>query len=286
MQGRLAVRSDTMELRDGRVLSWADLGADSSTNVLVHQHGTGSSRVELAMYDQAFADLGLRVIAPERPGYGYSTGGEHPRIISEWPNDVACLLRRLNVDRFAVSGYSGGGPHALGIAASSELGSSVSWVLLRASLAPSQPPRNAYDGEIRERAHRISWEEFLRWFDPSQDPPDFAPADVEAFSDPVYGEAAMSALAEGARQGHLGVVGDLWAFVGAWGFDVSKVGQWVDVWHGDADTRVPVSHAQVLGALLPNARVRILVGEGHYSVGRSVPDQVALLTSDGGPLAI
>lgn len=89
----------------------------------------------------------------------------------------------------------------------------------------------------------------------------------------------MSTLAEGTRQGRLGVAGDHWAFAGAWGFDVNEVEQPVDVWHGDADSRVPVSHAHAFGELLPHARVRILEGEGHHSIGRSVPDQVRLLAT-------
>jgi pimeloyl-ACP methyl ester carboxylesterase len=152
--------------------------------------------------------------------------------------------------------------------------------LLRASLAPGQPPRYAYDEEIRKRAHRISWEEFVRWFE-RLGPPTLAPADIESFSDQAYADAATSTLAEGARQGTLGDVGDHWAFAGSWGFDLAKVEQPVDVWHGDADQSVPVAHAHVLGNLLPNARIRILADDGHLSIGRSVPDQVALLLDDG-----
>src|SRR2546429_135457 len=33
-----------MELPGGRVLSWSELGADASENVLVHDHGTGRAR--------------------------------------------------------------------------------------------------------------------------------------------------------------------------------------------------------------------------------------------------
>ena len=271
------MQSEVMELPDGRVLSWAELGDQSSPNVLVHDHGTGSSRLELAIYDGAFAELGVRVIAPERPGCGYSTGGERPRVIGDWPGDVACLMRRLDVHRFAVSGFSGGGPHALAVAASPVLGPNVSRVLLRASLAPGQPPRYAYDGEIRERAHRISWGEFVRWFDPSDHQPQFAPVDTEAFNNAAYADAAMATLAEGARQGSLGAAGDHWAFAGPWGFDVAKVEQPVEVWHGDADRNVPASHAHALGNLLPNAWVRILADDGHYSIGRSVPDQARSL---------
>ena len=268
-----------MELPDGRVLSWSELGADASENVLVHDHGTGSSRFELAIYDDVFAGLGVRVIAPERRGYGYSTGGDEPGFLGDWPGDVEYLLRRLDVEEFAVSGFSGGGPHALAVAASPVLGPRVSRVLLRACLAPGQPPRSAYDAEIRQRAHQASWAEFLAWFAPSE--PDFAPADIEAFADPSYREAAMSALAEGTRQGSLGAARDHWAFAGPWGIEMGSIEQPVDIWHGDADRSVPVSHAHVLGELLPNARVRTLAGEGHYSIGRSVPNQVSLLTGNG-----
>ena len=272
------MRSETMELLGGRVLSWSELGAEESGNVLVHDHGTGSSRLELALYDDVFTSLGVRVIAPERRGYGYSTGGDEPRAVGDWPSDVEQLLDRLDVETFAVSGFSGGGPHALSVAASPALGPRVSRVLLRACLAPGQPPRYPYDAEIRERAHQGSWTEFLDWLDPSQGP-GFAPADVEAFADPSFAEAATATLAEATRQGNLGVAGDQWAFVRPWGFEMERVEQPVDVWLGDADRSIPISHAQVLGEALPNARVRILAGDGHYSIGLRVPEQVSLLTS-------
>jgi pimeloyl-ACP methyl ester carboxylesterase len=268
-----------MDLPDGRVLSWSELGAEASENVLVHEHGTGGSRLELAIYDDVFASLDLRVIAPERRGYGYSTGGGEPRVIGDWPSDVEYLLRRLDVDEFAVSGFSGGGPHALAVAASPVLGPRVSRVLLRACLAPGQPPRSPYDVEIRQRAHQASWAEFLNWFDPSRGP-DLAPADVEAFADPSFAKAAMSTLAEATRQGNLGAAGDQWAFARSWGFEMDRIEQPVDVWHGDEDRSVPVSHAHVLGEMLPNARVRTLAGEGHLSIALSVPNQVSLLTGN------
>ena len=273
------MRSDMMELPSGRTLSWSELGIDATTNVLLHDHGGGSSRLEMAIYDELFTEFGLRVVAPERPGYGYSTGGEQPRIVAEWADDIACLVEHLRIDEFAVSGYSGGGPHTLAVAASPVLAGRVTRVLLRAALAPGQPPRNADDAEIRKRAHHVPWSEYLDWFDPAAQP-EFAPADLEALSDPAYGEAALAALAEGGRQGKLGIAADHWAFAGPWGFDVRDVEQRVDIAHGDDDRNVPVSHARMLGDLLPNATVRVLAGDGHYSIGRDVPEQVALLTGD------
>jgi pimeloyl-ACP methyl ester carboxylesterase len=258
-------------------VSWAELGSDASANVLVHAHGTGSSRLELAMYDGALAALGVRVIAPDRPGCGLSTGGEQPRTVAAWADDVAWLADQLAVEAFAVSGYSGGGPHALAVAASPSLGPRVTHVLLRAALAPGQGPRNAFDVEIREHARRLTWEGFRAWFAPPDDV-EFAPADMDALGDPVFAETALATLAEGARQGTLGAAGDMWAFEASWGFACNAVDQRVDIWHGDEDRAVPVSHAYALRDELPNADVRVLAGEGHISIGRAVPEQLALVT--------
>ena len=245
----------------------------------MHAHGTGSSRLELGIHDDALAALSVRVIAPDRPGYGLSTGGTHPRSVADWADDVVWLMDYLDLESFAVSGYSGGGPHALAVAAVPTVGARVSHVLLRASLAPGQGPRDEHDREIREQAQQLSWEEFQGWFEPG-DEGEFAPADIEALSDAAYAEAALATLGEGARQGSPGIAGDFWAFESPWGFEWSAVNQPVDIWHGNEDRAVPVSHAHALCDLLAHARVRVLAGDGHISIGRTVPEQVGLLAND------
>lgn len=272
------MESKTTMLDDGRTLSWAELGSESAATVLIHQHGAGSSRLEMALYDERFAELELRVIAPERPGYGYSTAARRGRSVFDASTDVAQLVAHLGIDEFAVSGFSGGGPHALAIAAA--LGTSVTRVLLRAALAPNQDPRNARDVEIRQRAGRVPWPEFENWYERrGGDGLTLAAADEEAFADPFYMEAAMATLTDGSRQGPLGDAGDQWALATPWGFELGAIVQPVDLWHGDADTVVPVSHARALSSALPNATLRILPGDGHFSIGRRVAEQVALIAS-------
>ena len=269
-----------MRLPDGRALSWAELGSESAAQVLVHQHGTGSSRLELTSRDEDFAALGVRVIAPERPGYGESTALHDGQGVSGWAFDVAALVDDLGVDTFAVSGYSGGGPFALGVAGSPVLGPRVTRVLLRAALAPEQGPRTAHDVEIRERAGRVPWREYEGWYESRMDDElRFAPADERAFADPTFAEAAMATLVEGSRQGPLGDAADQWAFATPWGFDMGSIDQPVAIWHGDADTVVPVAHAHVLSAALPNASLRVCIGDGHFSIGLRVIEQAELIVS-------
>src|SRR5438309_1703719 len=64
-----------------------------------------------APQSETAARHGVRLIAPDRPGYGHST--YHPgRTYETWARDVGQLADHLGLDRFAVLGHSSGGPNA------------------------------------------------------------------------------------------------------------------------------------------------------------------------------
>ena len=48
----------------------------------------------------------------DRPGYGASTA-RLGRDVASAADDVAAIAEALGIDRFAIMGHSGGGPHAL-----------------------------------------------------------------------------------------------------------------------------------------------------------------------------
>lgn len=272
------MRSDTMVLEDGRTLSWAELGSTSRSDpVVVHHHGSASSRLEMAIYDDALAALGVRVIAPDRPGYGRSSPVLAAPTVATVAGDAVALLDRLDIAGCAVSGYSIGGGYALAMAASDGLAPRISRVLLRASLAPGLAPRHDDEAAWREHAALLTWPEFATWYTGADTADSFSPADQLAFSDPAYLEATRATLAEGAAQGTAGDAGDHWATATSWGFDLLAVTQPVDVWHGEADRAVPPAHARALAALLPTATLRLLPDEGHYSIGRYALEQLAPL---------
>jgi len=60
--------------------------------------------------------LGVRLITYDRPGYGRSRP-RPGRSVADAADDVGMIADRLELDRFAVIGRSGGGPHALACAA-------------------------------------------------------------------------------------------------------------------------------------------------------------------------
>ena len=108
--------SDTrvMELPDGRELAWLETGRPRGRPVFAF-HGTPGSRRQVSFDEKSVAAAGVRMIAPDRPGYGLSSF--HPgRHLADWASDVAALADRLKLDSFAVIGVSGGGPHAVACA--------------------------------------------------------------------------------------------------------------------------------------------------------------------------
>ncbi|MFB6152239.1 MAG: alpha/beta fold hydrolase [Haloarculaceae archaeon] len=117
---------------DGRTVAYAEYGDPDGTPVLFF-HGTPGSRVLGALYDEPARDRGVRVIAPDRPGYGRSSPWPD-RTFADAPAFAVPVLDDAGVDRAGVVGFSGGGPHALALAATR--GDRVTRVDLVASAAP------------------------------------------------------------------------------------------------------------------------------------------------------
>ena len=111
--GELA--TDFVWLRDGRRLAYSELG-DPDGIPIIHQHGMPGSRLEHEAEPEFYRSLGVRVITPDRPGYGLSDFNPARRLL-DWPSDVAELADSLGMPRFGITGLSGGGIYALACAA-------------------------------------------------------------------------------------------------------------------------------------------------------------------------
>jgi len=101
-----------LRLATRRLLAYDEHGAVDGVPVF-YFHGSPSTRLEWHLFgsDALARKLKVRVIVPDRPGLGRSDF-QPGRRISDWPADVIALADRLALARFAVLGYSGGGPYA------------------------------------------------------------------------------------------------------------------------------------------------------------------------------
>jgi len=104
----MSANLQTLTLPDGRQMAYATFG-DASGEPAFYCHGFPGSRLEAALLDDAARDLGVRVLAPDRPGYGGSDPSPDMGL-ADWPGDLRCLADALGIDEFLLIGVSGGAP--------------------------------------------------------------------------------------------------------------------------------------------------------------------------------
>ncbi|MBB5802605.1 pimeloyl-ACP methyl ester carboxylesterase [Saccharothrix ecbatanensis] len=252
-------------LHDGRTLHAYDSGVGDLA-VLWH-HGTPNIGAPPVPFFPAAERLGIRWVSYDRPGYGGST--PHPgRDIASAAGCASAVADALGIDRFAVFGHSGGGPHAL--ACGALLPDRVLGVVSVAGVAP-------YDADgldwfagmapsgvasLRAAAAGRAVKERFEASDVEFD--GFIPADLAALSgdwswfDDVVGPAIAA--------GPAALIDDDLAYVNPWGCDPADVSAPVLFVHGGQDRVVPSSHSEWLARRCPAAELRVFAEDGHISV--------------------
>jgi pimeloyl-ACP methyl ester carboxylesterase len=261
----------SVTLSDGRKLAYAEWGEAAGAPVMLF-HGTPGSRL-LCPGQEETAAGGVRLIVPDRPGYGASDrqAGRH---LTEWPGDVAALADHLGLERFAVLGWSGGGPHAL--ACAHAVPERLEAVGVIASPGPTEDVPGAMDDPQRRPVHdgaltdRVGTADFIvsffedvdsndgeRWFEVLR----------ANFPEPlrdVRWEANMREhVVEGFRPGGAGRADDAVANFGPWGFRPEDVGAHVLLFHGGRDETMPRAHFDHLCSTLPSCTPVLFEDEEH-----------------------
>ena len=276
---RNAGSESVVHLKDGRCLAFAAYGTAEGTPVIA-LHGLPGSRLQHYPADAITTAANVRLIVPDRPGYGLSDPLPERRIV-DWAADVATLADALGIRRFRVLGLSGGGPYALACAAT--LRDRIVRVSLVSALGPLDPagstvgmmlpnrlllrlvrhtpaivrPGLSVTSAVLRRLPAL----YRRWLMTH-----VSEADRAVLSAPVVAAMLRSDLAEALRQGAAGVWSDLHALTAPWGFEMDQIDTPADVWHGDTDRIVPQQMGHVLAQRLPHARWRPVTGSGHFLV--------------------
>ncbi len=270
---------------DGRQLAWQEYG-DPAGTPLVLLHGTPGGRLSAAPRSSAFAELGLRVLATDRAGYGGSDPQPGRTVLTQ-AADVVAVLDAVGVDRALVVGGSGGGAHALGVAHAAPdrvlaVGVLVGAVPLRPADVTGQVAFNraafaALDDEQVLRKHleegrRVILEEGIEALMSDAPASDQAlRAEVAAFLEATYADA----LAPGIE----GMVGDFLAlWRRPWGFDPEDITAHVLWAHGTADANVPYDVAAAFAARLPQHELITWEGGGHAFTPSQLTDFLQRLT--------
>lgn len=270
---RTPERDAILELHDGRRLSYAALGADAGPLVVVLD-GPGSRGLARAAAPVA-ASLGIRLVAPDRAGFG-STSPAPARTIADWPADLAALLDALGCDRAGILGQSGGTPYTL--VAGAAIPERVTAIALIGAVAPLDDPASLADvgPQVRTGAklsRRAPWALRLGLRAAGRNPrkaaakaaKDLPPADAELMADPQLWDIHERATAEILSR-PAALAREIGLLARPWGFRIEDCRVPVAFWSGDRDITHPTSHSRRLAARLRAAPVHIVPGAATFGV--------------------
>ena len=274
--------SQGITLPDGRTMSYEAYGAQDGPLVFA-LHGTPTCGLAFQLLDEPAHTLGVRVVAPDRPGIRASSARRGYRVV-DVALDLVAAADALGAERFGVLGWSGGGPYAL--AAADVATDRLLGVVVAAGMGPldSAGAATGYSAfDLR----------MLRW---SQDTPslarvalgtmglaarvtpglvrkamseDLSPHDKEVAETAFGGQSprvAMRFLSEAFRGGASGVLADYSALGSPWGFALEDIRVSVHVWQGDDDRMVSPVHARAIVDRAPTCKLLECPGEGHMIV--------------------
>ena len=266
--------------RDGRELAWMQVG-DPDGMLVIHNHGGPSCRLEARLFSEAAARLGSCFVCVDRPGIGRSTPLK-TRSFKGWAEDLLAVADGFGRREFGVTGWSEGGPWALGAAAyidparlrhvSSIAGGSYG-ALGENWAAPHLSKVDAFGGFLAlhfEPGFRLLYSTLgitaahFRGTYFKQLLQAVNGYDRELMCTPGMEELFCEMSAECFAQGSDGLVRDSEVLYHKWEFDVGAITRPVHMWQGTDDRLVPEVINREVAERMPGAVWHGVEGGGHF----------------------
>jgi pimeloyl-ACP methyl ester carboxylesterase len=288
----MAKLDQSIMLADGRRLGYDEYGP-SDGKPLFYFHGTPSSRKDWrTLGNEGLPEkLGVRVIVADRPGMGLSSF-QRGRRIGDWSADVAALADALKIERFAMLGYSGGGPYVL--ACAQKIPQRLTAAGVAAGEGPADQP-GIYEGinpqalQFMRTAREKPWQFRLTWgmvcamtrYTPGLLArrggffTGLPEADkVVTQKHPELSQALYAAMIESVRSGTRGPQWDAALAVSPWDFPIDSISIPVYLWQGECDRNVSPAAGRYFARTIPQCRATFLPGEGHVSLAVNHLEQI------------
>ena len=265
-------------LKDGRILAYAEFGKPDGVPVF-YAHGGPGSRLEGALFHAKALERGYRFIATDRPGMGESTFLENRKLL-DYPKDLEELADALNIGKFGVMGWSGGGAHTTvcahalperllfnitcaGYTNFAELPNAEKYLESKADqvsvgLSKSHPRLFKMFFDLMNFSEKAAPEATYNAFMKK-----LCPSDKEISAQPEFKELFLNDQREAFKQGAQGVTTDAAVHYVDWGFFLSEIQCRLHVFHGTADHMVPFEFGLHLEQNVPDCVLHRLKDQGH-----------------------
>lgn len=265
------------KLQDGRRLGFAEYGDPAGLPVVLF-HDLWGNRSLRHPDDSILVRHGIRLIGVDRPGYGASTR-KPGRGIMDVVDDVMLLGKALKLERFAVLGYSAGGPYALACA----------WrfpqVVYRCAVVASWPPLDHARGfhalhplygrlfqlaSGNEALFRLMLRAFFI-FDGKRGADQYirelgstlSRSDQSTLSNIDLFVSRRDMWDEIRQAGSDILADEVLALTRPWGYHLQSIRAPVDIWWGESDQFCAPVVGQRMAEMIPNARPHCEAKAGH-----------------------
>jgi pimeloyl-ACP methyl ester carboxylesterase len=269
-----------LTLSNGSTVAFSEYGDPQGAPVFFC-HGWPSSRTMAELAHDTAADLGARIISPDRPGIRDSPFQPDRRLI-DWPAWLNEIADRMRIDRFRILAISGGAPYAY---ASGWMTPERVEKIAVVSGAPPLDELSDYAGLLpihRRMLQLRAWRpgvlkslfHLARPFVAMRMPIRLRPLLLKFLqpcdADVLRESRAFDVCFESARQAWRssahGVMTDAEIYATPWGFPLEEVRVPVALWHGTKDRTFAPWLAKDVAKRLPNCQFHLVEGAGHYSL--------------------
>ena len=268
-----------VKLADGRRLAYVDRG-DPNGIPLVFTRGILGSRLTAHPDEQVLWDKRIRLLVPDRPGSGQSDPNPQHSLLS-WADDVRQWMAHLGIERWQMMGFATGAAYAL--ACAHQLPKQVISVVLTGAAPPinGMGDLRFFHGDLKHGLMLCRYSPALaphvyglltknlssRVHQYFNDTVSVMPlCDQRVFADNRLRQNEANAVLEGAVNGNLTFMNELFIAGADWGFELKQIHTPLSLWHGKLDPYVGWQASEKMAAQCPHAKLHLLDDAGQYLI--------------------
>lgn len=271
---KLSLDKGIVELPNGRKVSFSIYGCENGKELLFC-HGVNGTRIQASLFESVAYKLGLKIITPDRPGYGESTP-VLKRDYMDWADDIQMFLDKLGIKKCGILGLSAGGNYALACLFKYPKYFSKAVMVSSASGAFKSrkgPERMLADFLLKHPSYISIYLGFMFKLNNSAKKMKYmiqklgmSDSDIELFEKMDIASLITLTEKEAYINGSEVPASDVTRAIQDVDFDLSKITIPVKFWYGGQDRVVPANVARIVEKLIPNVEIIIKEDAGHMLI--------------------